>query len=111
MAIRALHRQEFDRFAFAQAALCEFTGQAVEWFADDSGLVLGSLAHHESDPNWSYVVLSRDTSGQFRSRYVQFGARNANEARGVLLATMETALVTADQVFFPPYPPCSEKKK
>jgi hypothetical protein len=95
MTIRALCRQEFDRFSSAQATLADFTSKAVEWFADDTGLVLGAVAHHESDLNWSYVVLSRDTKGQFRSRHLQFGVWNVDEARRLLLARMETTLATA----------------
>jgi hypothetical protein len=37
MAIRAVSRQDFDRFGASGVTLTPVTGQAVEWFADDSG--------------------------------------------------------------------------
>jgi hypothetical protein len=96
MTIRALSRQEFDRFAVAQATLSDFTVKAVEWFVDDTGYVLGAVAHHESALNWSYLVLTRDANAQFRPRYLQFGAWNVDETRRLLLARMELALPAGD---------------
>lgn len=96
MGVRALTRQEFDRFASAQATLADFTSTAVEWFLDDTGVVAGAVAHHGSDLNWSYVVFVRDTDRQFRPGCLQFGAWSADEARRLLLARMKTVLATAD---------------
>jgi hypothetical protein len=102
MAIRALSSQEFDRFRSAQATLTHFTDKAVEWFTDDSSLVFGAVAHHESDLNWSFVVLDRGTDGQFRPRCLQFGVWNVNEARRLLLAKMAIVLATVDEECFSP---------
>jgi hypothetical protein len=102
MAIRALSRQEFDRFTSAQPSVAGFTSEAVEWLADDTGLVLGAVAHHKSDLNWAFVVLSRDRQGQFRPLYLQFGAWNIDEAHGLLLASMEAALATGELELAPP---------
>ena len=96
MAIRALSRQEFDRFISAQPTLSDFTSRAVEWFADDSGLVVGAVSHHASELNWSYVVLSRDANHPFRPCYLQFGAWNIDDARRLLLVRMEMALPSRD---------------
>jgi hypothetical protein len=95
VAIRALFRQEFDRFSSAQSALDDLTSRAAEWFADDSGAVLGAIAHYETDLNWSYVVLGRDHHGRFRPRCLDFGFWNCDDARRQLVAKMETALATA----------------
>ena len=105
MAIRALSRQEFDRFSSAQATLADFTSKAVEWFVDDCGLVLGAVVHHESDLKWSFVVLERDAHSQFQPPCLQFGVWNVDEARRLLLAKMQTALASADKELFrrPPF--------
>jgi hypothetical protein len=95
MAIRALSRQEFERFASAQSALEDLTAKAVEWFADDSGLILGAIAHHRSDLNWSFVVLSRDCHASFRAKYLDFGFWNADEARRQLFLKMDPTEVNA----------------
>jgi hypothetical protein len=102
MAIRAMFRQEFDRFASAQSALADLTHRAVEWFADDTGVVLGAMTHHESDLNWSFVVLGRNNLGQFHPLYLDFGFWNCDEARRLLFAKMETALATGEHALAPP---------
>jgi hypothetical protein len=91
MAVRALFRQEFDRFASAQsAALADLTHRAVEWFAEDAGVIFGAIAHHESDLNWSFIVLGRNDQDQFHTLYLDFGFWNCDEARRMLLAKMES---------------------
>ncbi len=98
MAIRALTRQEFDRFISVQPTLADFTSRAVEWFTDDTGLALGAVTHHDSELKWAYVVLTRDAAGQFRPRYLQFGVRNVDEARRFLRSRMEAQLRTKNDV-------------
>jgi hypothetical protein len=102
MGIHALSRQEFDRFSSTQLTLAAFTTAAVEWFADDTGLVLGAVTHREADRHWSFVVLVRDSHGQFGPLTLQFGAWNAGEARRLLLARMNAALTTVEQESLPP---------
>jgi hypothetical protein len=95
MAIRALSRQEFDRFRSAQRTLASLTRKAVEWFADDTGDVIGAIAdHHGSDLNWSFVALGRHLDGNFRVFALDFGFPSADDARRLLFAKMETALGT-----------------
>ena len=96
MAIRALFKQEFDRFSAAQSELEDLTSRAVEWFADDTGSVLGAIAHHVSDLNWSLVVLCRNHHANFRAIYLDFGFWNADDARCVLFEKMESALAGGD---------------
>ena len=66
MAIRQLSLQEFDRFRSARAILARLTDKAVEWFADDTGRVLGAISYHRFHSAWSFIVLVRDTGGSFR---------------------------------------------
>jgi len=96
MSIRALFRQDFDRFASTQPTLAAFRVDAVEWFADDTGSVLGAVTHREADRPWSFVVWARDIHGQFAPLNLQFGAWNADEARRLVIARMRTALLTAE---------------
>ena len=39
------------------------TDKAVEWFADDADGVLGAIAYHHVDLQWSLVVMGRDSGG------------------------------------------------
>lgn len=99
MAIRALSRQEFDRFGAAPATLSDLTRNAVEWFADDTGAVIGALAYGESDFDWSCVVLGRDHAGVFRSLGADVGLRGHNDARRLLFERMRAALARGKDLF------------
>ena len=97
MAIRALSRQEFDRFGATCVTLHDPVHKAVEWFVDDAGVVLGAIVFHESARDWSFVNSIRDTHGAFRVLDVDSGLRSVDEARRLLSARMETALATATE--------------
>lgn len=92
MAIRALSRQEFDRFRSARATLALLTDRAVEWFADDTGVVLGAIAYDKSDLQWSFVVLGRDHDGEFRALDHDAGLRVLDDARRLLLERMASGV-------------------
>jgi hypothetical protein len=100
MAIRALSLQECDRFNSARAAVARHTDKAVEWFADDANVVLGAIAYHHFDLEWSFVVVGRDDHGQYRALDRDAGLRDLDHARRCLVEKMAIALVTGDQVFF-----------
>jgi hypothetical protein len=101
MTIRALSREEFDKFGSAQLTLRGLTRKAVEWFADDVGNLLGAVADHRPALDWSFVALGRDQSGKFRVIALDFGYQDQDVARGVLFATMETASAPGN-MFEPP---------
>jgi hypothetical protein len=98
MAIRALTIQEFDRFRSARSVLARLTSHAVEWFADDAGLVLGAIAYHQVLLDWSLIVLARDSSGDFRPVACETGLRDLGEARRLLVEEMAMAKTTRDHV-------------
>ena len=97
MAIRALSRQEFDRFRSTRVTLNGPTSTALEWFADDAGVILGAIVYHESALDWSFVILTRDTDGDFRTLDRGTGLHSLDEARRLLFSRMETALATATE--------------
>jgi hypothetical protein len=94
MTIRALSLQEFARLNAARARVARHTAQAVEWFADDAETVLGAIAYHHLDLDWSLVVLRRDDHGTFQAVYRAAGLPVLDEARRLLVEQMETALTT-----------------
>ena len=102
MAIRALSLQECDRFNSARATVARHTDKAVEWFADDANAVLGAIAYHHFDLEWSFVVVGRDNHGQYRALDRDAGLRDLDYARRRLVEKMALALVTGDQAFFTP---------
>jgi hypothetical protein len=98
MAIRALSLREFDAFNATRARVARHTDQAVEWFADDTETVLGAIAYHHLDLDWSFVVLRRHRDGTFRVSDRAAGFRVLDDARRRLLDTMETACGISDPV-------------
>jgi hypothetical protein len=98
MAIRALSLREFDRFNAARARVARHTDQAVEWFADDTGSVLGALAYHHLALDWSLVVLKQNDDGTFRAIERAAGLRVLDDARRLLVDKMAAARQTDDRV-------------
>ena len=97
MAIRALSIREFDRFNATRATVARHADKAVEWFADDTDAVLGAIAYHQSDLDWSFVVLGRDHLGTFRALDRAAGLQVLDDARRLVVEKMAMALATGDQ--------------
>jgi hypothetical protein len=106
MSIRTLSREECDRFGSADAALTLVTTNAVAWFADDAGVVLGALVYGESNFDWSCVMLGRDAAGVFHTLGTDVGLRSHNEARRFLLDRMRAAVTRRTEA--PPVPPADK---
>jgi hypothetical protein len=98
MAVRVLTIQEFDRFRSGRSRLARLTDQAVEWFADDAGAVLGAIAYHRFQLDWSFIVLARDSVGKFRAIARDTGLPDLGEARRLLVEKMATAKMTRRHV-------------
>jgi hypothetical protein len=104
MAIRALTLQEFERFNSARATVARDTDLAVEWFADDADAVLGAIAYHHVDLQWSLVVMGRDSHGTFRvlDRVARLDV--LDNARCLLVEKMAMAMTTGREVALPHQP-------
>jgi hypothetical protein len=93
MAIRTLSLQEFDRFRSARTTMARrLTERAVEWFAHDTGSVLGALTYDERDLDWSFVILGRNTDGKFCAVDRHIGVEALEDARRLLVETMALAV-------------------
>ena len=102
MAIRALSRQELARFCSARPTLSLLTDKAGEWFADDAGVVLGAIAYHQFDFDWSCLVLRLDGEGKVVVRHRAAGFRDHDDAWRLLLEKMASAVATATKPCPPP---------
>jgi hypothetical protein len=98
MAIRSLSLREFDRFNAARATVARHTDQAVEWFADDTGTVLGAIAYHHLNLEWSLVVLGQDQQGEFYTFARDSGLLVLDEARRLVVEKMALALAGGPRV-------------
>jgi hypothetical protein len=90
--ICSLSKQEFDQLLTTPATSRSVLRKAVEWFADDTGLVVGAIALHDSNL-WSFVVL-RHVRGAFRAMGLDYGFNGPDHARRLLRARMERTLVS-----------------
>jgi hypothetical protein len=104
MAIRALCLQDCDRLNAARAAVALHTDTAVEWFTDDTGDVLGAIAYHAGDLEWSWVVLRRDGRGPFRALARDTGLSALDDARSRLVHTMAAVVTTGEPMSAPDQP-------
>jgi hypothetical protein len=101
MAIRALSLRETDRFNAARATVAQHTAQAVEWFADDDGDVLGAITYQHRDLEWSVMVLRRDGRGAFSTLDHHSGLHVLDAARRLVLMKMTMALSSGRRVEAP----------
>jgi hypothetical protein len=92
MTIHALSPWDFDRFNSARATVARHTDTAVEWFADDTGAVLGAIAYHHLNLEWSLVVLGKDRHGKFCTVEHDSGLHILDEARRLVVEKMAVAL-------------------
>jgi hypothetical protein len=92
MGVRSISLQEFDSLHSARAVARSHTETIVEWFSDHTGTVLGVIACHSLDFDWSVLVLVRDHSGEFRRVRRYSGIDTLNDARHLLIDRMGIVL-------------------
>src|ERR1017187_5867438 len=64
--LRKISRTEFDKLFPNRPLLESFTGELVEWFANEANNTLGAIDHEQKTGTWSYVVLKRNPEGVLR---------------------------------------------
>ena len=70
MSIRAIHRSEFDRLLLHNPTVENLMADQVEWFSNQPGNLLGTIAKGEGVTGWKYAILKRDTKGHIHVRKV-----------------------------------------
>jgi hypothetical protein len=63
---RMISSNEFDKLFPDRPLLESFTGELVEWFANEANNTLGAIDHEQKTGTWSYVVLKRNPEGVLR---------------------------------------------
>jgi hypothetical protein len=105
MAIRAVSRQEFDRFGATRVTINGVTHKAIEWFADDTGVVIGAIAYDESALGWAFVILARDIYGNFRAFNLETGLGDLDDTRRRVRQKIAMAVASSTNVC--PLPPAA----
>ena len=65
MVIKDISRAEFIRRLSLQSDLEHFIGKEVEWFSNETGNIIGTIALGDSSRGWNYVILRRNRMGKF----------------------------------------------
>jgi hypothetical protein len=58
--LRKISRTEFDKLFPNRPLLEKYTGELVEWFANEANNTLGAIDHEQRTGTWSYVVMKRN---------------------------------------------------
>ena len=88
MAIKDIGRTEFIRRLSLHSDLEHFVGKEVEWFTNETGNVIGTIALGDKDRGWNYVILRRNRIGKFRVCNVVCDFYNHAAARVDFMITM-----------------------
>jgi hypothetical protein len=89
MKVREISRWEFGRLLPMRFILDEIIGIETEWFADEGGGLIGTLAQ-QTDEEWSYAVLKRDKKGEFCLTTLREHILDRSAAHDQLLRTMNS---------------------
>ena len=65
MVIKDIGRTEFIHRLSLRSDLEQFIGKEVEWFTNQTGNVIGTIALGDSSRGWNYVILRRNRMGKF----------------------------------------------
>ena len=89
--LRMISRKEFDKLFPDRPVLETFTGELVEWFANEANNVIGAIDHEQTTGTWSYVVIKRNQEGASRVVELNENILTRLDAETELFRKMETA--------------------
>ena len=83
---------EFDKLFPNRPLLESFTGELVEWFANEANNILGAIDHEQKTGTWSYVVLKRNPQGVLEVSELNENIVSRPAAEAELFRKMENAI-------------------
>jgi hypothetical protein len=83
--------EEFDKLFPDRPLLESFTGELVEWFANEANTILGAIDHEQKTSTWSYVVVRKNQEGVLRVSELNENIVSRLAAEAELFRKMETA--------------------
>jgi len=91
VSFQSIRKDKFDRFRSPHLGLESLMPWQIEWFANKTGTIIGTLAVDKVDEGWNYIVLGRDERGDFRVLKLGGDAFSLDDARTELLFEMAAA--------------------
>jgi hypothetical protein len=89
--IRMISCKEFDKLYPDRPLLESFTGELVEWFANEANTTLGAIDHEQKTGTWSYVVVRKTQQGVLQVSELNENIVSRLAAESELFRKMETA--------------------
>jgi hypothetical protein len=64
--IKSISQKEMDQFLPHRFNIDRFIGSEAEWFSDEVGNIIGTIAEGTTNMHWGYAVLRRDDGGKYQ---------------------------------------------
>ena len=88
MIIKAISRSKFDQFLPHNSVIENLMVDRVDWFANPSGSLLGTIAVGKAVAGWNYIILKRNKEGNFHIHKVMNSFFSRKAATDDLLVSM-----------------------
>ena len=89
--LRMISSKEFDKLFPDRPLLESFTGELVEWFADEANNTLGAIDHEQETGTWGYVIIKRNQGGVLMASELNENIVSRPAAEAELFRKMEAA--------------------
>lgn len=89
MMINSISRGDIDQFLPQRPNIDRFIGSEVEWFSDQIGNIIGTIAEGSTSANWGYVILRRDECGKYHFWDLETGIESCDAARMQIVHAMQ----------------------
>jgi hypothetical protein len=78
-----------NRFLPHRFNIDRYIGAEVEWFSDQAGTIIGTIAEGTTNVNWGYAVLRRDDNGTYQFWDMETRIQSCDAARIQIVHAME----------------------
>ncbi len=78
-----------DQFLPRRSNIDRSIGAEAEWFSDEVGNVIGTIAEGTTNMHWGYAILRRDDGGKYQFWDLETGIESGDAARTQIVHVME----------------------
>lgn len=87
--IKNISQEEMAQFLPHRLNIDRFIGAEAEWFSDEVGNIIGTIAEGSTNIHWGYVVLRREENGKYRFWDLETRIESCDAARIQIVRAME----------------------
>ena len=99
MGINRISKVDFDKYGPSRGPNTSMTSDEQDWYATDTGNVIGLIARDKVDNDWLWVGFGKDQNGKFRAIKVEISIDNQQDATSQLIDYMDSVEKSGQQVF------------